>query len=265
MIYALIALLALYLFCLAGRRNHPALPELRKWKYAHRGLHDKTRPENSMAAFRAALEQGYGVELDIHLMADGNLAVIHDASLQRVAGADVKIEDLTAADLENYPLAGTDEKIPLFQDVLALYAGRAPIIVELKCERNNYAALCRAALALLDAYEGDFCMESFDPRVVRWLRRNRPDICRGQLSENWFRSKVRLPWALKLALTCHLGNVYTRPDFIAYRYCHRKTLGTFLCRKLLGVQGVSWTVKNQQEFDTAAGEGWIPIFEDFTP
>ncbi len=261
-----ICLLAgLYLFCLAGRRNHPLLKKLTGWKYAHRGLHREGRPENSMAAFRAALDKGYGVELDIHLLKDGSLAVFHDGTLKRMAGADIKVEDLTADDLKNYPLAGTQEIIPLFEDVLALFDGKAPMVVELKCVDGNHAALCQAALQRLDVYKGDFCMESFDPRAVNWLRKNRPDICRGQLAENWYLSELKLHWALKFILTFHISNVFTRPDFIAYKYAHRKVFGTQVCRKLLGLQGVSWTLKTQQEFDTATKEGWMPIFEGFEP
>ncbi len=262
---ALLILAAAYLFCLAGRRRHPMLSKLRGWKYAHRGLHNAQRPENSMAAFRAALDHGYGVELDIHLLKDGNLAVFHDGTLQRMAGADVKIEDLTFEQLQTYRLAGTQEQIPLFSEVLDLFAGKAPIIVELKCVDGNHGALCQTALTLMDQYQGSFCMESFDPRAVRWLKVNRPDICRGQLAENWLKSKVSLPWILKFALTCHLGNFYTRPDFIAYKYADRKVFGTDICRKTLGLQGVSWTLKSQQEFNTAVNEGWIPIFEGFEP
>ncbi len=268
MIISLIILIGIilgYIYLLMGRKNHPQLDKLRGWKYAHRGLHDAAKPENSMAAFRAALEKGYGIELDVHLMKDGNLAVIHDASLMRVAGADVKIEDLTIEDLPNYHLGNSQEQIPLFKDVLALYNGKAPMVVELKCERGNHAALCRAVLELLDTYQGDFCVESFDPRAIHWLKVNRPDICRGQLTENWFQSKVKLHWALKFALTFHISNFYTRPDFLAVRYCHRKTFGTDICRKILGVQGVSWTLKNQEEYNVAISDGWIPIFEDFEP
>lgn len=266
-IFAIILLLAAlflgYLFCLGGRVSHPGLEKLKGWNYAHRGLHDDVLPENSMAAFQAALEAGCGIELDIHLMKDGNLAVIHDASLQRVAGADVKIEDLTADDLELYRLGGTDQKIPLFQEVLDLFAGKAPLIVELKCERGNHAALCDAACKMLDTYKGTYCMESFDPRAVRWLRKNRPDIIRGQLSENWMGKKIPVPGILRCAMTYHISNVYTRPDFIAYKYQDRKIFGTDICRKILGIQGVSWTLRSREEYDTAVAEGWIPIFENF--
>jgi glycerophosphoryl diester phosphodiesterase len=189
LVYTLIILSVLYLLAIRGRSGHPGLQNLRGWYYAHRGLHGQGRPENSMAAFRAALEGGYGIEFDVHLMKDGNLAVIHDSSLKRTAGADVMIEDLTVADLENYRLEGTNEKIPLLRELLDLYAGKAPLIVELKCERNNFSALCRAACAMLDTYDGPYCMESFDPRCVLWLKKHRPDIIRGQLAENWLKVK----------------------------------------------------------------------------
>ena len=100
-------LLLLYVLALRCRRGNKELPKLRGWAYAHRGLHGKGVPENSMEAFRLALEGGYGIELDVHLMADGNLAVIHDPSLKRTAGADVQIEDLKLEDLPQYRLEGT--------------------------------------------------------------------------------------------------------------------------------------------------------------
>jgi glycerophosphoryl diester phosphodiesterase len=218
-----------------------------------------------MAAFREALEHGYGIELDIHLMKDGNLAVFHDSSLKRVAGADGNIEDLTLADLENYTLGNSQEHIPLFSQVLELYRGKAPLIVELKCVNGNYAALCKAALELLDQYEGLFCVESFDPRATRWLRKNRPDIIRGQLSENCMKSGLKLPWVLKFVMSYHISNIYTRPDFIAYKYADRNVFGTDICRKFWGIQGVSWTLKTPEEYETAVNEGWIPIFEGFEP
>lgn len=258
-----IVIFCLYLFCIGGRTGHPALQELKKWNYAHRGLHDESLPENSMGAFRAALDAGCGIELDIHLLKDGNLAVMHDSSLKRTAGADVLIEDLTAEELKNYRLQGSQEHIPLFDQVLSLFDGKAPLIVELKCVNGNHAALCQAACEMLDNYNGLYCMESFDPRATAWLRKNRPDICRGQLSENWMGKKLPLPGILKFALTYHIANVCTRPDFIAYKYADRKAFGTDICRKWLGIQGVSWTVRSREEYDTAVAEGWIPIFENF--
>ena len=254
-----------YVFLIKGRINHKDLSAFQGWYYAHRGLYSTGVPENSMAAFRAAKEKGYGIELDVHLMADGNLAVIHDSSLKRITGQDVLIEDLTASDLENYRLAGTEEKIPLFSQVLDLYAGSAPLIVELKAVGANYAALSAATCNMLDSYNGAYCVESFDPRCVAWFRKHRKDVIRGQLTENFFRSKSNLPWFIKFALKHHLLNIASRPDFVACRFEDRKTISNFLCRYLWGMQGVTWTIRTKEDFDIAVREDWIPIFENFIP
>ena len=259
----IVCFLLLYIWCLMGRKNHPDMAKFFGWNYAHRGLHDQEKPENSMAAFRASLEAGYGIELDVHLLKDGNLAVIHDSSLLRVTGQERRVEDLTTEQLSDYHLNATQETIPQFRQVLDLYAGKAPLIVELKTVGNNVSALCQAACKMLDSYEGLYCMESFDPRVVRWLRKNRPDIVRGQLSENWMPQNIPYPWILKFLMTHQLSNFYTRPDFVAYKYEDRKELGTWVCRKVLRIPGVSWTLKTREQYDTAVKEGWIPIFEGF--
>ena len=264
-ILIVLILALLYLYCLHGRTGHKDLPKLRGWYYAHRGLHNETRPENSMAAFRAALENGFGIELDVHLLADGNLAVMHDSSLKRTAGADITMEELTTEDLSRYRLADTEETIPTFREVLDLFDGKAPLIVELKSVNGNYAALTDAACRMLADYNGLYCVESFDPRCVLHLKKHYPHLIRGQLAENYFRSSSPIPGILKFLFTNHLGNFLTRPDFIAYKYDDRKNLGTFLARRVLGLQGVSWTIRSKEDFDTARKEGWLPIFEGFLP
>lgn len=260
-----VAMGGLYVLSTQGRTDHPGMEALRGWKYAHRGLHDENLPENSMGAFRAALEHGYGVELDIHLMKDGQLAVIHDCSLKRTAGADVKITDLTAEDLENYRLGGTDEKIPLFSQVLELFAGRAPLIIELKDDGNS-KALVDAAVKAMEGYEGPWCMESFDPRCIHELKKNHPHVIRGQLVMDYFKEeKSPLSPAVKWLLTNQAMNFLNMPDFVAYRYSDRKNCGNTLARKFWGIQGVTWTLKTQEECDEAVSEGWLPIFEGFKP
>lgn len=261
----ILVLFILWILAVRGRKGHEKLPALRSWSYAHRGLHGEGRPENSMAAFRAALEGGYGIELDVHLLADGNLAIIHDSSLKRTAGADVKIEELTTEQLDNYRLEGTDEKIPLFREVLELFAGKAPMVIELKVAGGNHAALCEATCKMVDEYDIEYCMESFHPQCVLWLKKNRPEIIRGQLTENYFRSKSKLPGILRFILTHQLENFLTVPDFVSYRCSDRKAFSNTLVRKIWGVQGVTWTLKSQEDYDDAVQNGWIPIFEGFRP
>ena len=262
----LLFVLMVYIGSVCGRQGHPGLKALQGWGYAHRGLHDSSRPENSMSAFRAALEGGYGIELDLHLLKDGNLAVMHDSLLKRTTGAEGRMEDLSTEDLGRYHLEGTLETIPTFQQVLDLYGGKAPIIVELKPVDGNHAALAETACNMLDGYNGPYCIESFDPRCIYWLKKHRPDVIRGQLSENFLKTETKMPWLLRFVLTHNLVNFLTVPDFIAYRFDHRKdTISNALCRRLYGVQGVSWTIRSQEDYDTAVKEGWLPIFENFTP
>lgn len=265
MIIALIVFIIAYLLLLRGRIGHPGLKNLRSWSYAHRGLHTKDVPENSMEAFRRAVEAGYGIEMDVHLLADGKLAVIHDASLKRTAGVDKLIEDLTADDLSAYKLEGTGECIPLFTDVLKTVDGKVPLVVEIKTEKNNHKALTEAVCAVLKDYNGMFCVESFDPRAIAYVRKHYPDFVRGQLAHNSLGEASTVPWILRFLLTYNLMNILTLPDFISYRYKDRKTLSNFLCRKLWRIQGVSWTITDEKQWETAVQEGWLPIFENFEP
>lgn len=262
----LLILALLWVLAVRGRSNHPGMKDLQGWSYAHRGLHGSGLPENSMAAFRAAVEAGYGIELDLHLLKDGNLAVMHDSLLNRTAAQAGRIEDLSTEDLKSYHLEGTEETIPEFMDVLSLAAGKVPLIIELKPEDGNHALLAETACKMLETYSGVFCIESFDPRCIVWLRKNRPDIIRGQLSENFFRDRTDLSDVLKFLLTHNLLNFLSCPDFIAYKFVDRNsTVSNRICRELWKVQGVSWTLRSKEDYDTAVQEGWLPIFEGFQP
>ena len=254
---------ALYTMALQCRSGRPEWEELRKYRYAHRGLHEAPEyPENSLAAFRRAIEHGYGAELDVHLMKDGKLAVIHDASLKRTAGAEVEIEDLTAEDLPNYHLEGTSETIPLFEDVLKLFEGKTPLIVELKAERSNYNELAKATCALLDKYQVKYCVESFDPRCLIWLKKNRPEILRGQLSCAFRPDEVANP-AVRYALQHLLTNLLTTPDFIAYKWEDRDFAELWMCREMYRVQEVNWTIRDPETAEKAEKLGNLVIFENF--
>ena len=256
-----------YILSLRGRVGFADWGKFRGYYFAHRGLHNNsTAPENSLEAFRRAKEKGYGAELDVHLLSDGGLAVIHDSSLLRTAGVDKKIEELTVSDLAACYLEGTAETIPTLEEVLLLYDGAAPLIIEIKTSGNNVARLCERVAQTLKDYNGTYCIESFDPRCLYWFAKNCPDVIRGQLSENYFRnkeSKVSLP--LKALMSNLLTNFLTKPDFIAYRFADRSHISCRICLGLWKMQGIGWTITEENDISVAQSEDIFPIFENIIP
>lgn len=269
LVVIILFIIAIWCILLLPRRKHPGWDKLKGFHYAHRGLHDLERgvPENSMTAFRAAVDHGFGAELDVHLMADGNLAVVHDSTLTRLCGRDARIEDLRLEDLKDYPLLGGDgETIPLLEEVLQVFAGKTPLIVELKVERGNAAALTDATMKALDKYPDlDYCVESFHPSAVRHLKKHHPQVIRGQLSENFMKTGGSLPRYQAFLMTWLLLTAATRPDFIAYRWRDRSNGSLRLMRALYGVHEVSWTVREKDVMDKLAKDGCVVIFENFIP
>lgn len=265
----LLVLALLWCLLLIPRRNGPGWERLAGVRYAHRGLHDKDRglPENSLAAFRAAVDHGFGAELDVHLLADGSLAVVHDSDLRRVCGKEVLVEDLTAADLTGCRLQGTEETIPLLRDVLDIFEGKTPLVIELKVERGNAAALTDAVMERLKDWRGNYCIESFHPGVLLHLKKHYPTVVRGQLSQNFLRaSEVNgLSWPVRVMLTLLLSTAFTRPDFIAYNYKDRACPSLRLMKGLYGVREVGWTIRDRETMERLERENVIPIFEKFVP
>lgn len=256
-----------------GRRR--AWSALGRHRYAHRGLHDRALgiPENSLAAFRRARALGFGCELDVHLTADGGLVVMHDSDLRRMCGQEGTIEDLSLAELGAMRLDGTDERIPTFDEVLGVFEAREgeppapPLVVELKTLASRPAApLCEAALAALDAHDVRFCVESFDPRVVAWLRGRRPEVVRGQLSQDFVRNpEPGMAPPVSLGATWLLADVAGRPDFVAFRFGDRRHPAVRLVTGPLGGRLVVWTIRSATDLAQAEREGAVPIFEGFVP
>ena len=253
---------------LRARRGSESMRAMRQFRYAHRGLYDKAAgiPENSLSAFSLAVAHGFGVELDVHLLRDGSLAVFHDSDIRRMTGRAGYLEDLSAEELGDYPLDGTGETIPQFCDVLALFEDTGlPIIVELKSFRDNYAALTERTMRELDKFRVVYCVESFDPRCVAWVRKHRPEVIRGQLSQNFLKDRGKLSLPMAFATTHLLSNIMVQPDFVAYRFKDRKKWAPRLCRRIYGAQRVYWTIRSKEDLETAEREGAIAIFEHFLP
>lgn len=256
----------LWLLLVRCKRKQAGFFGLAKYHYAHRGLHGNGVPENSLAAFRLAVEHGYGAELDVHLTKDGRLAVMHDENLRRTAGVDRLLCECTAEELEPLRLQGTEEKIPYLEEVLPIFAGTTPLVIELKAFRGNHAALAQTVCAMLDEHPNvRFCIESFDPRVLIWLKKHRPEIVRGQLSCNFYRDRSGISAATALVLTELLTNFLTVPHFVAYSGRDRRHFALTLCRKLWGVQEFRWTIRKEADAEQAIRDGAILFFEHCDP
>jgi glycerophosphoryl diester phosphodiesterase len=147
--------------------------------FAHRGLHGPGVPENSLAAFRAALDMGAGIECDVRLSGDGQVVVFHDHDLKRLCASALTVEASTAAMLAGQRLFDSLEHIPLLADLLELVSGRVPILVEVKCRGGNADKLTQAVSEQLTDYVGPVGVMSFEPAVGKWLARNAPKLRRG--------------------------------------------------------------------------------------
>lgn len=255
---------AIYLFLVAPRMIHkPDVSVLRGVHYAHRGLHDNKTdaPENSMKAFQLAVDAGYGIEMDVQLSKDEVPVVFHDESLKRMCGVEGKVWEYTLEELQQMKLADSEETIPTFEKVLELVGGKVPLIVEYKLDVPS-TRVCELADPMLQKYKGIYCIESFHPFAVRWYRKHRPEVIRGQLSQNFMKlDKYKgkfIFWMLSNLLT----NVLTRPDFIAYNHNDYKDVSRNVCTKL-GALPVAYTVRSQEEYEKVKGAFDLFIFDSF--
>lgn len=266
LVIVLIILVLLYLYLLKpnmgrGERLRP----FEETYIAHRGLfRPENIPENSCAAFACAVEQGYGIELDVQLTKDGQLVVFHDATLTRMCGVKRTLRECTYRELSEFTLGKSTEKIPLFQDVLNIVAGKVPMVIEVKSE-GSWLATTEKLFEVLGDYSGIYCVESFHPSVLAWCRKNRPEVLRGQLSTNYWKNNIKQVWIAKFVLSNLLLNFYGRPDFIAYNYKYAHEFSYTLCRKMYRVKNAAWTVRSEEALAEAEKIFSIIIFDSFIP
>jgi glycerophosphoryl diester phosphodiesterase len=232
---------------------------LRTQPIAHRGLHQLERsiPENSLSAFQAAIDRNYAIELDLHLSADNEVVVFHDDTLERTTGIAGELCNKSAKALGELRLFGTDQRIPLLSDVLALVDGRSPLLIELKTSRP-VGELEAEVVRLLSRYHGPFAIQSFDPYRLAWLRQNAPHVCRGQLSGKLKESD--LPPYKRLILRNLLLTPWTRPHFIAYEIGALPHWNAQLHRTA-GLPLLAWTVRTKHDRRRARRWATNIIFE----
>ena len=215
--------------------------------FAHRGLHGPGVPENSLRAFRAAIAAGAGIECDLRLAADGVAMVFHDRDALRLCGSPSVICETSASSLSALRLLDSGERIPALRDLLALAAGRVPLLLELK-DDGNVPRLCAAVIDLLDGYRGPVGVMGFSPEVAQWLRFHAPKIRRGLVMSGrdsgfrrWFNIRSADPLFLAVKST-ELGKRWTRAA--------RRRMPLY-----------SWTIASSAQLETAEIHADAPIWE----
>ena len=229
------------------RREWPR--ELRGAMLAHRGLHGFGAAENTLEAFEAAADLDLGIELDVRLSRDGVPVVLHDETPERVAGEKRPVSQLTADELSALPLCGGAGRIPTLEKALDAVGGRVPVLIELK-HRAGGRALCDAVLRVLEGRRGLYLAESFDPRLLVYLRLRAPRLLRGQLID------AGAPAPLRAAAASPRSPA--SPQFAAFEECLAAGARTPLPRAV-------WTVRSPQALEGCLRRGDLPIFEGFLP
>lgn len=255
----------LFLFLVSTRRSDGRMEKYKSVKFAHRGLHGEGRAENSMSAFMRARELGFGIELDVRLSADGELVVFHDNDLNRVCGKEGRVADYTAAELREMKLAGTNDGIPTFHEVLEAIDGAVPLLIEIKSDKVKDGVSERVLEELKD-YRGDYIVESFNPFMLRKIRRGRPDILIGILSCIYKKNEKTRGKPLYSLLENLYLNFLMRPDFIAYEKDGYAKRNLRFLRHTYRAPLFAWTIESAEEeaaaishgFDSVIFEGYIP-------
>lgn len=266
----IILLFLLYLFLIMPRiAGRPDTSLFKKKYFAHRGLHDNASdaPENSMKAFRRAVEKGIGMELDVQLSADGVPVIMHDYNLKRACGLDRKVSSLTFAELSKLKLFGSEETVPAFRDLLDMVDGRQPLIIELKVESRD-TSVCGVVYEMLKGYKGPCCVESFNPLALYWFRKHAPEVIRGQLSDGFIHLPEfsRFPGVLFFgALEALLDHVLSRPDFVAYNWKYEGNPSRRIVRGLFRLPAAAWTIKSEDELERMKDRFDVYIFDSFVP
>lgn len=267
-VYIFLIILILYLFSIMPKIfNTPDFKDFEGIYYAHRGLHGSKSiaPENSLKAFQLAVEEGYGIELDIQLTKDNIPVVFHDESLDRVCGVSKILKECSYEELQDFTLYDSKEKIPTFIEVLDLVDGQVPLIVEFKDESKDML-ICNIVSDYLDSYKGVYCIESFNPLIVLWYKRNRKDVVRGQLSTHHTRKNKTFKTIVRnFILEYLLLNFLTKPDFIAYNHKYKDNLSFVLCKKLFKTKTVAYTIKSNKELAFNKDDFDLFIFDNFIP
>ncbi|MFN3582725.1 glycerophosphodiester phosphodiesterase [Phenylobacterium sp.] len=229
---------------------------------AHRGLWSPDGPpENSLGAFQAACAAGYGIELDVHLSADGEAVVFHDDTLERMTGQAGRLRDRTAADLAELRLKGSDEKIPTLLETLALVGRRAMVHIELKTPYGEVGPLEQRVHEVIADHNGPLCVIGFNPYSHAWFADRYPNVLRGLDSYSY--ANAEHMGSEQRAALANLEHVaIARPHFLALGLDMLPSARAAELRAE-GMPVVAWTVRRPEQWEAVKDGCDNLIFEGF--
>ena len=262
-IATVLALFLLWLYLIAPRARQNAVKPFCR-PLAHRGIWNEDVPENSLAAFERAAAAGFGIELDVQLSSDGEVMVFHDDTLSRMCGKEGRLGDYAAAELGEMHLLNSDQAIPTLREVLAVVAGRVPLLIEMKGESRS-TALVPPLLAVMREYSGEWCVESFNPLLVRAVWKSDPTVLRGLLVTDMVKEKKGGPLVRNLGLSAMLLNFLCRPAFVAWNCKFPKSITRAVAFRCFGAASFTYTVKDEAAYQAFLESGTTPIFDSFIP
>lgn len=247
------------------------LPSLKASKWlsaipiAHRGLfdHKNNIPENSLLAFKHAVDHGFAIELDVHLSQDHHVIVHHDAHLKRLSQKESYLKDLSAADLGAIKLLNTQETIPTLQAVFDLVKGQVPLYIEIKGGPRNAEHpyhLEEQVVSLVQAYSGPVAVLSFEAASLEYLRHYAPEILRGQ---NFCAEDEDLKSPLRIAVSLISALLQSKPHFLVYDNERLPSLFALVLSyfKVL----ISYNVNSEKEYFHVQKIAQNIIFENIKP
>ena len=226
------------------------------WLYykpiAHRGLFSDTIVENSISAYKKAIDFGYAIEIDIYSSTDGELFCFHDKSLDRMTGKSGNIFDKTAKEIKELFLKNTTEKIPTLKEVLSLCENKTPLLIEIKNQPRK--DIVEKVVNTLKSYSGEFAIQSFNPLYIKKVKKLAPDFIRGILASKTPDTNKKLE---RFVVKRMPFNFLAKPDFISIEYTSLP-----IKTKLLTL---AWTVTSQQTLNEIKPYINNFIFENFLP
>ena len=234
---------------------------------AHKGLHDKEHPENTLGAFEQAIKNNYAIELDVQMLKDGTLIVFHDKAVSELTGKDCYLSKMTYEDIKDLKIRKTKYGIPTFMEALKLINGEVPVLIDIKNTSPKKIGKMESLICdALEGYKGLFAVQSSNPYVVQWFKNNKPEFIRGIISsfyknDSEGKQYVKSP-IVRAILKRMLLNKKIKPDFIAY---HWENLPNRFVKKYKNLPILAWTVKSQDEYMQVVKHADNIIFENFKP